>query len=87
MLPEPGSDLGMFVRGVVVGDQVHVEMLRRLAVDGAQELEPFLMPVPLHALADHAAGGDVESCERRRRAMAFVVVLVWTATDGIDVPG
>jgi hypothetical protein len=31
-LPEPGSDPGMFVRGVVVGDQVHVEMLRRLGV-------------------------------------------------------
>ena len=43
----------MLVRGVVVGDQVHVEVLRRLGVDPAQELEPLLVPVPRHALADH----------------------------------
>ena len=64
MALQPGLDLGMLVGGVVVGDQVHVEVLRRLGIDPAQELEPFLMAMARHALADHLAGGDVERGEQ-----------------------
>ena len=66
--------LGMLVGGVVVGDQVHVEVLRRLGIDAAQELEPFLVAMSLHALADHPAGGDIERGEQRGCAMALVVM-------------
>jgi hypothetical protein len=31
--PEPGADLGMLVRGVIVHDQMHVASSRRFAVD------------------------------------------------------
>jgi hypothetical protein len=44
------------------------------------------MPMAAHALADDLALQHVESREQRRRAVPDVVVLVWTATDGIDVP-
>ena len=46
---EPGLNLGVLVGGVVVGDQVHGEVLRCLSIDAAQEFEPFLMPVSRHA--------------------------------------
>jgi hypothetical protein len=44
------------------------------------------MPVSLHAAADHSAFQHIQCREQCRRAMTLVVMLVWTATDGIDVP-
>ena len=38
--------LGVLVRGVVVHDQVQVQLVRRLRVDQSQELDPLLMPMP-----------------------------------------
>jgi len=64
---QPCLDLGMLVGGIIVGDQVHVEMLRRLDIDPAQEPEPLL--VPGHALADHLASGNVEGSEQGGGAM------------------
>jgi hypothetical protein len=46
----------------------------------------LLMPVALHAAADHSAFQHIQCREQCRRAMTLVVMLVWTATDGIDVP-
>ena len=43
---EPRFDLGMLVRGVVVGDQMHVEMGQRLGIDAAQEFEPSRSSAP-----------------------------------------
>jgi hypothetical protein len=45
----------------------------RSRLDAAQEPEPFLMATSLHIPANHFARGDIECCERRRYAMAFVV--------------
>jgi hypothetical protein len=42
------------------------------------------MPVTLHAASDHRAVQHIKRGEQRSRAMAFIVVLVWTAPDGID---
>ena len=51
MLFQPGLDLGMFVRGVVIQDQVQVAIRRRLLIEQAQELQPFDMAVAPLALA------------------------------------
>ena len=64
----------MFVGGIVVGDQVDIQMLGRGGVDPAQELEPFLMTMSRHALADHLAGGNLERGEQRGGAMPFVIM-------------
>ena len=64
----------MLVGRVVVGDQMHIQALRRAAIDGPQETQPFVVAMSPHALADDATGGDVESGEERRRAVAPVVV-------------
>src|ERR1700737_228562 len=71
---KPRLHLGVLVWGIVVGDQVQVEALWGVAVDGAQEFKPFLMAMSLHALPDDAAGGDIESGQQRRCSIAFIVV-------------
>jgi hypothetical protein len=58
----------------IVGDQVHIKMLRRLGINPAQELEPLLVAMSRHALADHPAGGDVEGGEQGGGAVALIVV-------------
>ena len=60
--------------GVVVQNQVDRQVFGHLTVDGLEELQPFLMPVPRHALADDHAGQHVQRGEQGGRAMAFVVV-------------
>src|SRR5438093_9730391 len=46
---EPAFHLGMFVRGVVIHDEMHFAVRRRLGLDEAQEAQPFLVPVLAHA--------------------------------------
>ncbi len=60
--------------GVVVGDQMHIKMLRRLHIDPSQEPEPFLVPMAWHALTDDPAGGDIKRREQGGGAMALVIV-------------
>ena len=45
----------MLVGRIVVGDRMHIEAFGRLLIDLAQEREPFMMAMPLHALADRLA--------------------------------
>jgi hypothetical protein len=44
------------------------------------------MPVLLHAASEHGAVEDIQRGKQGRGGMPLIVVLVWTATDGIDVP-
>ena len=71
---QPTLDLGVFVRGVVVGDQMDLAVLRSRFVDQTQKLQPFLVPMPLLAEADDPARRRVHGREERRGAVAFVVV-------------
>ena len=71
---KPPSDLGGLVGGVVVEDQVQVEIGRRFLVDSLQKAQEFAMPMARHAVADDHAGEHVEGREQRGGAVAFVVV-------------
>ncbi len=51
----PLQHVGMLVSGVVVDDEMKLLLLRGLAVDQTQELEPLLMAVALHAGGHHRA--------------------------------
>ena len=64
VLGQPLLDVGMLVGGVVVHDQVQLQVLGRLALDQAQEFEPLLMPVPILAHRDH---GAVQCIERGKQ--------------------
>lgn len=79
---EPPPNLGIFVRGVVVDDQMQIETRVGTGVDGSKELDPLLMP--FHALADDDSLRDVEGREESRGAVAFVVVGHRSQTTGID---
>jgi hypothetical protein len=52
----------MFVRGVVICDQMQFFVGRRDAADYAQEFQPLLMTVPVVAHADH---GAIQSAQGR----------------------
>ena len=43
MTLEPGDDLGMFMRGVVIADDVNIQLGGDLALNLAQEGQPLLM--------------------------------------------
>src|SRR5215203_1703897 len=71
---EPSADLGMLVGGVVIDNQVQVQIRRGLAVDLIEEADELLVPVSAHALADHPPIQHVEGGEQGRRAVALIVV-------------
>ncbi len=62
------------MRGVVVHDQMQVQFLWRFGIDQFQKLDPLLMPMAIHTLADESAFGYVQSREQCRGTIAFVVV-------------
>ncbi len=65
MLLQPLLDLGMFVRGVVVTDQMQRPVAGRLAIDLAQKVEPLGVPVALLAASDERTVERVQSGELR----------------------
>ena len=71
---EPGLDLGMFVGGLVVKDDVGLEVGRHGLVDRPQEAKELLVPVARAALREDGAVEQVEGCEQGSGAMAEVVV-------------
>jgi hypothetical protein len=68
---EPGPDVRVLVRGVVVDHQVQIEIAGDIGFDVLQEL---LMSVTGGALRDDLTVDDIESGEQRRRSMPIVVV-------------
>ena len=71
---EPRLDLGMLVRRVVVDDQVQVQFGRSFRIDFLEKLDPFLVPMPRHALADDPAFRQFDGREQSGCAVASVVV-------------
>ena len=63
----------MLVRRVVITDQMQILVLGRLAVNLAQETEPFDMAVTLGVTGNHPIQRDHRR-EQHSRAVAFVVV-------------
>jgi len=60
VLGQPCLNVAMLVGGVVVEDEVEIEFLGRLPVDGPQEAQELVMAAALHALSDHRTSGDIE---------------------------
>ena len=61
---QPGLDRCGLVSGVIVHDDVDVQLLGDAPVDLLQEVEELPRPVAPVALADNAARGDVEGIVR-----------------------
>lgn len=60
---EPAFDSGMLVCSIVVGDDMNIQMLGRVAVDGLKKLQKLLMPMLRHALADNLAFQNIQRGE------------------------
>ena len=60
MPDKPSLDPWMLVRGIIIGDAVNIQLLRRGPVNSFQEFEELLMTVPRHTLADNLAFQDIE---------------------------
>ncbi len=70
----PGFDRWGLVGAVVVHHQMHIELGRCGLIDGAQEGEELLGPVPPMHFADDFAGGDVQCRKQGRGAVAAVIM-------------
>ena len=57
---QPRLNPWMLVRGIIIGDAVNVQLLRRCPVNSFQKFEELLMTVPRHTLADNLAFEDIE---------------------------
>lgn len=74
MRGKPSLDFRMFVRGIVVDHDMHIELLRNVLLYMLQERQILLMPVSPFALGEHLTVGNVESGKERRRAVSFIIV-------------
>lgn len=71
---QPFLDQRGFVGGVVVHDEMDVELARHSGLDLVQELAELGGTVPSVALADNPSGRNVEGGEQRGGAVSFVIV-------------
>ena len=74
MTLKPGDDLGMFVSGVVVADDVNIKLGRDLALDLAQEGQPLLMAVTRGGMSKNLAREIVEGGKQGDRSVTVVIV-------------
>lgn len=66
--------LRMFVRGIIVHNQMQVELGNGLTVNRLQKLDPLLMPVSLLALGIECSIRNTQCGEQCCRAIPFVIV-------------
>ena len=71
---QPLLHVGMFVRTVIVHNQVQSQVRRPLSIQTAQELQELLMPVARHAFPDDLAVQHVQSRKQSCSSVAFVIV-------------
>jgi len=71
---EPGAHPRVLVGGVVVEHDMDHLARRHRGLDLVEEADELLVPVALHAAADHGAVEDVQRGKQRRRAVALIVV-------------
>ena len=71
---KPCPDLGGYVSGVVVHDDMDIEPLRNLSIDLFEEVQELGRPVTLVAFADDEPRGDIERGEQRCRTVTHITV-------------
>src|SRR5713101_8331964 len=72
-LRQPVPDHRAFVGGVIVDDQMNLELCRNLPVNAVKELAKFQAPMTTVTLTNYAAGFHIERGEQRGGAVAKVV--------------
>ena len=67
-------DLRSLVRGVIVQNQVDLQIGRNLRIYGLEELDPFLVPVPLRAMGQYFSLQIIQGRKQRQGSMPIVVM-------------
>src|SRR5208337_5166016 len=73
-LQQPALDESGFMGGVVVHDQVHVQLRRHAGLDGVEEVAELRRAVAALGAADDLAGLRIEGGEQGGGAVAQVIV-------------
>lgn len=71
---QPALHPGMLVSGIVINDQMDLQVSRDVRLDMLQEVEVLLMAVPSLALSENLARGDIERGIERQGSVADIVV-------------
>ncbi len=71
---EPGFHARMFMRSIIIHDQMEVEFGRGFVVDFLKESDELLMPMAWHAISDHLAVEHAEGGKEGGRSMAAVIM-------------
>ena len=71
---EPSPDFGVLVTAIVVEDHMDQPAGRDVALEAVEKAQEFLVPVALHALADHRAVENIEGRKQRGRAITDIIV-------------
>lgn len=71
---KPGFHAGMFMRPVIIHDQMEIEFGRGLGVDFLKEPDELLMPMTGHAISDHLAIKHAQGRKQSRRSMTDVIM-------------
>ena len=71
---KPGFDRRRLVGGIIVHDQVDIEIGRYRGVDGVEETAKLSCAMAPVAAAEHPTGGNIEGGEQRRRTVALVIM-------------
>src|ERR1700726_1055842 len=77
MAVEPAGDRGIFRGGVIVGDDMDVEIGRGLVIDGFEKGEPLLMAVALRQAGDQLALEIIERGKQGQGAVPHVIMGSW----------
>ena len=80
----PAFNAGMLMGCVIVNDEVQVEPRRGLTIYLAQEFEELFMAMAIETFSDNGSLKHVERCEKRRRAVANIVVSHGSATPALE---
>ena len=84
MARQPPLDRGVFVRGIVVGDQRQGVALGDLAINQTQDRQPFLVPMARQARGDDRALRDMQGGKECGGAMPLVIVRHRAAATGLQ---
>ena len=71
---EPGGDFGVLVGGIVVANDVKLQVGGDLLIDLTQEGQPLLMAVARGGVGEHLAGKIVQGGKEGHRSMPVVVM-------------
>ncbi len=84
MTLEPGHDFLMFVRSVVVEDDMDHLTWRHVTLDGVEKADELLMAMSLHTPADDGSVQDIECGEQGGRAVSDIIVGHGSAFAGLE---